>query len=211
MKWLDLKLFNKTPADEIPKKMLHQWLKKNDIDSDKHLDHLVFDDFILLNSIIRKTKKAKRQRFEKFRDAYFRSDIQKKIFPSQSIVNIGYNLEKGVISNEIIPPNSFLGEYTGIIRRYIPNLDKSNRYLVKYPLKLNIFNSLVIDASKYGNHTRFYNHSNKPNAYLASVICDGIFRMIAISTSRIQNQSQILIDYGKLYWKQIGKTPDDLL
>jgi len=203
-----LKLFERT-ADEIPQKMLHKWLKKNYLDRSEPLNHLVFDDFLLLNLTIRKTKKAKRQRFEKFRDAYFRTDIQKKDFPSQSIISIGSNLEKGVIASETIPPNSFLGEYTGIIRKYVPSLDKLNRYLVKYPVKLNIFNSLVIDASKYGNHTRFYNHSSKPNAYLASVICDGIFRIIAISTFRIQNQSQILIDYGKLYWKQIGKTPDD--
>lgn len=209
MNLLNLKLFIRKPPDEIPQKTLHLWLKKADIDKDKLLDHLVFDDFLLLNSVIRKTRKTKRQRFEKFRDAYFRSDIQKKRFPNQTIVDINSNLGKGVIASETILPNSYLGEYTGLIRRYIPNLDKSNPYLVKYPVKLNIFNSLVIDASKCGNHTRFYNHSHKPNAYLASVICDGIFRIIAISTSRIQNQSQILIDYGKLYWKQMGKTPND--
>lgn len=210
MKWLDdLKLFAKKPVDEISQKMLHQWLKQSDLNNDKPLDHLVFDNFLSLNSVIRKAKKAKRQQFERFRDAYFRTDIQKKVFPKQSIINIDFNLGKGVIASETILPNRYLGEYTGIVRRYLPNLDKSNQYLVKYPVKLNIFSSMVIDASKYGNHTRFYNHSSKPNAYLASVICDGIFRMIAISTSRIQNQSQILIDYGKLYWKQIGKTPND--
>ena len=209
MNLLNLKFLTRKQFDEIPQKVLHQWLKKTDINNEKLLDHLVFDDFLLLNTVIRKTRRSKRQQFEKFRDAYFRSDIQKKRYPSQSVVDIDSTLGKGVIASETILPNSYLGEYTGLVRRNIPNLDKSNPYLVKYPVKLNIFNSLVIDASKCGNHTRFYNHSHKPNAYLASVICDGIFRIIAISITRIQNQSQILIDYGKLYWKQMGKIPND--
>jgi SET domain-containing protein len=209
MKWINFNFFQQNTKETVPSDLFKLWTKRVPNEPAHNLQHLIFNDYSIFFHVIKHSKTKKRQRFEKFRDAYFKSDIRKHLFPKQEIINIKAGLGQGVIAKETIISNTYLGEYTGIVRKSIPRFDRSNRYLVRYPVKSSFFNYLVIDAKYHGNHTRFYNHSTKANAQLISVFCDGIFRMIVTSICKIENRSQILLDYGKLYWNQIKQTPND--
>lgn len=187
---------------------LHKWLNTDLLSETSTLDHLVFANFSLFSYVWNKLKNQKRSISQKFKDAYYRKDLSINTYPKQVVLPINSTLGKGVFAKEKpIPTSTFLGEYTGLVRKGNRKLDKHNPYLVRYPIKYGLVTHLVIDAKEGGNHTKFYNHSRKPNAALISIYCEGIIRMICISTKAIAKDKEITIDYGYLYWKQIGKLP----
>lgn len=110
---------------------------------------------------------------------------------------VGY----GLFAKEDIPQYSFVGEYTGIVRKRNKKQDSYNDYIFGY-VAGGEATSFVVDAQKYGNHTRFINHSDDPNLYSTWLIHKGICHIILVSKIYIQKETQITYDYGPLYWKK---------
>lgn len=119
---------------------------------------------------------------------------------------IGY----GVFTNRAIPTGSFVGEYTGLLRKRRFWGRWKNLYCFDYTIGERKSTSLVIDCQDSGNHTRFINHSDHPNLELVSVYCDERIHVILYAKTSIQAGTQLCYDYGTEYWEKRGK-PKNLL
>lgn len=73
---------------------------------------------------------------------------------------------------------------------------------------------LVVDADKTGNYTRYFNHAADAKEANAEVILykmkTGELVLCVVATKEIKPGEQILIHYGKKYWKKLGIEPKPL-
>ncbi len=127
--------------------------------------------------------------------------IESGYIPEVSIHWINESVGHGLFLEEDLECGSYVGEYTGIVRkndlrRYFTPL---NNYLYEYPVPDSIGRSFVIDATQ-GNLTRFINHSEKPNLKPIHVFYDGYFHLIFLTLCPIQKGTQLCYQYGQTYW-----------
>ncbi|GAW81734.1 SET domain containing protein [Plasmodium gonderi] len=106
----------------------------------------------------------------------------------------GYGLYTCEFINEGEPVIEYIGEY---IRNIIS--DKREKHYDKiesscYMFRLN--ENIIIDATKWGNVSRFINHSCEPNCFCKIVICDQNLKHIVIFAKRdIVAHEEITYDY----------------
>jgi SET domain-containing protein len=110
---------------------------------------------------------------------------------------VGY----GVFAVKNIPELSFIGEYTGIVRKRRFWGEFSNDYVFSYSIGPDD-TPWVIDAKEKGNFTRFINHSYEPNLTSRWIIFDGIAHIILFANRLIREGEQLTYDYGPKYWKK---------
>lgn len=116
----------------------------------------------------------------------------------------------GVFTNADIPAETFVGEYTGLMRKRRFWGRWKNLYCFDYTVGAGKSTSMVIDCQDAGNHTRFINHSYRPNLELVSVYCDSRVHVILYAKEAIKAGTQLCYDYGTEYWEKRGK-PLELL
>jgi hypothetical protein len=131
----------------------------------------------------------------------FIQKIKAEYIPDVSIRWLNESLGHGLFLEENLERGSYVGEYTGIVRkndlrRYFNPI---NNYLYEYPVPDEIGKSHVIDASQ-GNLTRFINHSFHPNLDPVYVFYDGFYHLIFLAIHRIEKGTQLCYNYGKNYW-----------
>ncbi|MCH9811145.1 SET domain-containing protein-lysine N-methyltransferase [bacterium] len=118
---------------------------------------------------------------------------------------IGY----GVFAGESLPSLSYIGEYTGTLRKRRRFKDKGNDYIFGY--MVGAFGTpWIIDAKEKGNFTRFINHSFYPNISSRGVVVDGVYRVIFFANKAIKKGEQLTYDYGPTYWNGSRPYPQDL-
>uniref|UniRef100_A0A182P5T6 Histone-lysine N-methyltransferase n=1 Tax=Anopheles epiroticus TaxID=199890 RepID=A0A182P5T6_9DIPT len=105
----------------------------------------------------------------------------------------------GVRAMVPIPKGSFLIEYVGaILSDEAANHIKDDSYL------FDLGNGYCIDASVYGNVSRFFNHSCQPNVSPVSVYYDHKDqrhpRVALFACRDIGVQEEICFDYGEKFW-----------
>ncbi|EUD68610.1 hypothetical protein C922_01009 [Plasmodium inui San Antonio 1] len=106
----------------------------------------------------------------------------------------GYGLYTSEFINQGEPVIEYIGEY---IRNIIS--DKREKYYDKiesscYMFRLN--ENIIIDATKWGNVSRFINHSCEPNCFCKIVSCDQNLKHIVIFAKRdIVAHEEITYDY----------------
>lgn len=118
---------------------------------------------------------------------------------------IGY----GVFAKHDIPYLSYIGEYTGELRRRRHFKDKGNDYIFGY-MAGKLGTPWVIDAQKKGNFTRFINHSFYPNINSRGVVIDGVYHVIFFANKTIKKGDQLTYDYGPTYWTSKRPYPQEL-
>lgn len=106
----------------------------------------------------------------------------------------------GLFTAQDIAKHSFIGEYTGIVRKIDKKKPKLNDYCFHYPTKFWSTNYVVIDALKEGNLARFINHSEQPNLQPLWMLNRGILHLIFIANQFIPKGKQLTFDYGEDYW-----------
>ncbi len=120
--------------------------------------------------------------------------------PAVSVRFIDENVGYGLFAEEPISAGSYVGEYTGIVRRNDRrHFEPLNNYCYEYPVPDSIGRSHVIDATA-GNLTRFINHSYTPNLQSTHVFLDGFYHLIFLALHPIQKDTQLTFNYGKNYW-----------
>ncbi len=126
--------------------------------------------------------------------------INAAYIPHVSVRWISDRVGYGLFAEEEISEESYVGEYTGIVRkndrRYFEPL---NNYCYEYPVDDEIGRSFVIDATQ-GNLTRFINHSSKPNLQPIHIFYDGYYHLIFVAFRPIQKGEELSYDYGESYW-----------
>ncbi|MBS0653455.1 MAG: SET domain-containing protein-lysine N-methyltransferase [Verrucomicrobia bacterium] len=106
----------------------------------------------------------------------------------------------GLYAQEKIASGSYVGEYTGIVRKNDRRYTKPlNDYCFEYPIPDQIGRSYVIDATD-GNLTRFINHSYQPNLKPIHVFLEGYYHVIFVALRDIEKGTQLSYDYGHSYW-----------
>ncbi len=110
---------------------------------------------------------------------------------------VGY----GLFALEDIPAYTWIGVYTGLIRKRNRYLDQYNNYIFGYVVA-NTETPFVIDAQHQGNYTRFINHSDEPNLQSTWLVLNQIGHIVLIAQQKILKHTQLTYDYGVDYWKK---------
>ena len=139
----------------------------------------------------------------------FKEKIENNYSPSLSVRFVNESVQYGLFTEEDLEKGTYLGTYTGLIRKNeIQFLKPLNNYLREYPVLDEFDRSYVIDAQQ-GNLTRFINHSNKPNLKVHSIFYDGFYHLVFLTLDFIKKGSQLCDEYKKSYW-YMRKKPIDL-
>lgn len=111
----------------------------------------------------------------------------------------------GVFADENLEEGSFIGEYTGIVRKLSRFKEEETTYCVHYPTSFFSLHNRIIDSYQGGNILRFVNHSDIPNLYSENIVINKVIHVIFLTNQRIEKGTQLTIDYGPDYWKKRQK------
>lgn len=166
----------------------------------QYLSHLQFSTVRALRICHRDTKRmieAGLPHENNWLGALHRQEIGRAIPSPFEIRWVDDKVGRGLFSINEIRPGRFIGEYTGIVRWKNALFARTNPYCFAYPMGKT---SYTIDASAYGNHTRFINHSEKPNLQSISIAADGLMHIVLLTTRRVAPGEELLLNYGDRYW-----------
>lgn len=170
-----------------------------------YLDNLVVDHPKILKTIWKRCHKVMQNPALKWKNHWtlcmnqkdFESNRLQKTYVQWVDPLIGH----GLFAKEDISKYSYIGQYTGIVRKRRSRTDLANDYIFGYmagPKET----PFVIDAKNFGNHTRFINHSLYPNVMSTWMIIKGICHIILFAGDFIPKGSQLTYDYGPYYWRK---------
>lgn len=113
-------------------------------------------------------------------------------------------------SQQTLPPQTMIGWYTGLICHQAQHTDNPLPNDSAYSACFG--NGYFVDATTYGNYTRFINHSCDPNARMEIVIRKATKQLaIAVFTIKpVSPNSQITIDYNWSMPHDESKKKDNL-
>lgn len=137
----------------------------------------------------------------------FQNEINAGYVADLSICWIDDFIGYGVFANQDIPAGSYIGEYTGIVRRLNRFNPDHNAYCFHYPTRFWSWKYFMIDALHEGNETRFINHSNDPNLQPQCLVNadQGLLHLVFFAAKHIDKGSQLTFNYGPDFWKRRQK------
>ncbi|WP_375793881.1 SET domain-containing protein [Chlamydia sp. 12-01] len=175
----------------------------------KFLPFLTFTDWKVEEKIRKLCDKAKKKRFisplAKWLGELHKQDLITPPMPPVAVCWVNSYIGYGVFARERIPAWTYIGEYTGILRRRQAIWMDENDYCFRYPLSSWLWRYFTIDSGRQGNFTRFINHSDKPNVEAIGVFQDGLFHVIIRTIQAIEAGEELCYHYGPLYWKHRKK------
>ena len=148
---------------------------------------------------LKKMKKKHFAAYNRWSCSLFAQELKQKKQKAFSIEKIHPLVGYGVIAKERIAPLTFIGEYTGEVRNRVRS-DSKNDYAFGY-VDGRFTTPWVIDASKKGNFTRFFNHSYSPNLISRWIIADEVAHIAFFSSCVIEVGDKMTFDYGPYYWR----------
>ncbi len=169
------------------------------------LPNLTFPKSKVFDKVTKLCQKAQRkgeiERKQKWLGVLFADDIERGRHPELLIQWIDEQIGYGVYAETDLPPFTFIGEYTGTVRKRC-RADKKNSYCFDYSIGEGKKSPFIIDAEKQGNITRFINHSNTPNLEPVSVLSNELMHVILLTRHWVKKGEQLTYDYGEEYWKK---------
>lgn len=166
---------------------------------------LIFPEEKILQKIIyRTTKKLLKKKIRQSNDwriAMYAEERKRGLSADLVIRLMNPLVGYGVYTQTSIPAHTYIGEYTGVVRKRRRRADLTNDYVFGYVIG-GYDTPWVIDAKERGNFTRFFNHSFEPNLTSGWMIVDGICHIIFFSNRRIEAGEQLTYDYGPHFWKK---------
>ena len=115
--------------------------------------------------------------------------------------------QMGVFTAEPLPAGAWLGTYTGVL---LPASHTTRSLYALFFEDRAAGVSLRIDAQHHGNHARFMNHSEHPNAKPESFFYQGMYHVGMRTLCAVAAHQQLVYDYSKAYWDKLGIQPDVL-
>lgn len=127
-------------------------------------------------------------------NAQIADKIQLNCMADLSIKLINNHVGYGVFAKHHISQGEYIGEFAGELKRSEDRL--TNVYYVDYS------KGYVVDASLYGNETRFINDGQKDSNCQAWMILghDGMAHIAMIAQRDIQAKEQLTMNYSNDYW-----------
>lgn len=175
----------------------------------KYLSHLHFANYDFLKEIIRNCPWILKSSYwgeenRKF-GTHFQHEINSGTTADLTICWIDDFLEYGVFANQELPAGSYIGEYTGVVRRLNRFHPDHNAYCFHYPTRFWSWKYFMIDALFEGNEMRFINHSNNPNLQPQCIVDRGVLHFVFFAAQHIDKGSQLTFNYGPDYWQHRRK------
>lgn len=178
----------------------------------QHAAGLQFKDGQTQSLILKRTQMAVFKKWitarQKWLGHYYAQGIEGKIPLDLTIKWINDILGYGLWTNCDIAPKTFIGEYAGLLRKRRLRKRWHNLYCFDYTIGEKRSSSYVIDAQDQGNHTRFINHSFKPNLAFVSVYYQTAIRVIVYAKRWICAGEQLCYDYGEEFWEKRSEPID---
>ncbi len=133
---------------------------------------------------------------------YFAKAFESLETPKLLIRWIDEQMGYGVFALETIPKGTFLGCYGGELRSVHLWSPGTTDYWFLYAVGETPWRRLVVDASKSGCHTRFFNHSDRPNTLSSSAWRGNLLEIFFYAQKEIPVGTELTYDYGIDYWSQ---------
>lgn len=175
----------------------------------KFLPQLIFTNWQVEHTIKKLCLKAQKRKFVNpsalWLGKFHKHHISNPPEVPLSVAWINSHIGYGVFALEDLPAWTYIGEYTGILRRRTAIWLDENDYCFRYPLPFYHIKYFTIDSGKQGNITRFINHSDKANTEAIGVLHNDIFHIIIRTIKPIFKGEEICYHYGPLYWKHRKK------
>lgn len=131
--------------------------------------------------------------------------IQRGMLEALEVFDTGTSKGMGLRCENRIGKGSFIAEYVGEVfdkdsqegrERWRKNLEDKIFYMMK------MYGEMYVDASRYGNLSRFINHSCEPNATVEVWEVDYKFKMAVFACRDIEPMEEITYNYGRDFWIQ---------
>lgn len=115
---------------------------------------------------------------------------------------INDDIGHGVFAKQFLPKGSFVGEFTGCVRRLYRLSSDHNAYCFHFPTRFFSWKYTVIDASKMGNETRFINHSDSPNLQpLCLIDEESLLHICFVTAKDVKRNEELTYNYGADFWR----------
>ncbi len=105
---------------------------------------------------------------------------------------VGY----GLFAEKLIAKESYIGQYTGVVRNVGRFSYKRNDYCMHIPTRFFSFCYFLMDASKMGGEMRFANHSNRPNMKPFCLIDRSLVHVGFFALRNIEPGEELTFNYG---------------
>lgn len=169
-----------------------------------YLPHLRFDSYETLQTIVKKSQKVMQKKTLQTQNHWMRALHEKayfkKPFEDYMISWVDPLIGYGVFAAKTIPALTYIGEYTGVVRRRRRRKDRFNNYIFGY-VAASKETPFIIDAQYEGNFTRFINHSDTPNLASRWMEINGVCHIILFVSRAIPEGEQLTYNYGPYYWR----------
>lgn len=96
---------------------------------------------------------------------------------------------------------TYVGEFTGQVRRLYRSKPQKNAYCFHYPTRFWSWHYTIVDALKEGNETRFINHSDTPNLQPLCLCERSLLHLVFVAKQNIPAGTQLTYDYGPDFWR----------
>lgn len=165
---------------------------------------LVFESYTQLVEVIRscpyllRSQRLAKENYEWGR--LYSKELATGTIADVSIRWINESMGYGVFAEADIPEGSFIGEYTGVVRRLYRRYPNPNAYCFRYPTRLWSLKYFAIDALHESNVLRFINHSDRPNLLPLCAVDRRLLHQLLFANRLIPKGQQLTFDYGPDYW-----------
>lgn len=170
----------------------------------RYLSHLHFATYPLLQKAIRNCpwiiKSTALGEENRTLGMQYQEQISSGYVADVTIRWINETIGYGLFANEEMAKGTYIGEYTGQVRRMSRVRPDYNAYCFHYPTRLWSWNYFVIDAQHEGNELRFINHSPQPNLQPVCLFDRGLLHLAFITNDEVKAGEQLTFDYGPDYW-----------
>ncbi|MBN1914559.1 MAG: SET domain-containing protein-lysine N-methyltransferase [Parachlamydiales bacterium] len=175
----------------------------------KYVPYLIFEEYEYFQKIYGKCQRALKKTMidasQKWYGMYYEKELMNGDRPDVLIQWIDPVVRFGLFANEDLEPDTYVGEYGGMIRKRTRSVINKNDYCFEYLIGNEETTPFTIDARQIGNHTRFINHSDQPNLTPVAVFSQGYMHVVLRANRYIQKGTELTYNYGPNYWKKREK------
>jgi len=171
-----------------------------------YLSHLQFENYKVFKRVLRQCpwllKYTSLGRQHKWFGALYGKEVYEGKVADASIRWIDEEIGYGLFAEKELPPQSFVGAYTGILRQWHRFSPNHNEYCFHYPTGFWRMRIFMIDAEETGNITRFVNHSADGNLEPVALLDRGLLHVFFKTARTIEVGEQMTVNYGPDYWRR---------
>ena len=166
----------------------------------EYLPHLNFNTYKNLTYVFSATpwmiKKSLLGRNNRWFGAYYTNEIEKGQIADVSIQWVNSTMQYGLFAEKDFEKQTFIGEYTGLVKQRYRLSPNTNDYCMHYPTDFWRLKAIMIDAKKQGNETRFINHNEEGNLTPISAVFKGFLHTLFVANQPIKKGEQLTFNYS---------------